>query len=75
MKRRTKSPNTQTDEKAGRATTQPKPPAPTAEQIQRRAYEIFEARGGAPGHEWDDWLLAEYELKAEIEQQKEKSAE
>jgi hypothetical protein len=32
------------------------------EQIRERAYEIFLARGGAPGHEIDDWLQAEKEL-------------
>jgi len=36
------------------------------EQIQKRAYAIFETRGGAPGHELEDWLLAEVELKAEM---------
>jgi hypothetical protein len=42
----------------------PEPPAPTPEQIQQRAYEIYEARGGAPGCDWDDWLQAERELKS-----------
>ena len=37
-------------------------PMPTREQIARRAYEIFLSRGGAPGHDTDDWLQAEYEL-------------
>jgi len=32
--------------------------------IARRAYEIFEARGGAEGHDVDDWLQAERELRA-----------
>src|SRR5512137_295842 len=36
------------------------------EQIQKRAYAIFQTRGGAPGHELDDWLLAEAGLKTEI---------
>ncbi len=44
----------------------PRLPAPTPEQIQRRAYEIYEARGREAGHDLDDWLLAEYELKAEM---------
>lgn len=38
-------------------------PAPAAEQIRQRAYEIHQARGGGPGHELDDWLQAEQELK------------
>ena len=31
--------------------------------IQRRAYQLFEARGRQPGHELDDWLAAERETK------------
>ena len=40
-------------------------PGPTAEEIAQRAYEIFVARGGEPGHELDDWLQAESELLRE----------
>jgi hypothetical protein len=36
---------------------------PTSEQIARRAYEIFLARGGTHGHHEDDWFQAERELK------------
>lgn len=43
-----------------------KPPATVANdpeelerQIGRRAYEIYEARGGEDGHDLDDWLPAE----------------
>lgn len=39
-------------------------PQPTAEQIAARAYEIFEARNGAPGNPSEDWLQAERELSA-----------
>jgi hypothetical protein len=35
---------------------------PTHEQIARRAYEIFLARGGAPGSPEQDWFQAEREL-------------
>jgi hypothetical protein len=35
---------------------------PTREQIERRAYELYLARGGADGHDFDDWLRAEREL-------------
>ena len=35
------------------------------EQIRERAHQIFQARGGTPGNELDDWLLAEQELKRE----------
>jgi len=31
--------------------------------IRRRAYQIFECRGSEPGHELDDWLQAEREIK------------
>ena len=37
---------------------------PTDEQIARRAYAIFLARGGMHGHDVDDWLRAERELSA-----------
>jgi len=35
---------------------------PTHEEIARRAYEIYLARGGQHGYDRDDWLQAEYEL-------------
>lgn len=38
--------------------------SPTFEQIQRRAYELFVARGGAHGGDLADWLAAEHELTA-----------
>jgi len=37
---------------------------PTEEEIRQRAYEIFLARGSAPGHDLDDWLQAEGELRS-----------
>lgn len=33
------------------------------EEIRKRAYELFEARGGEEGHELEDWLRAEEEIK------------
>ena len=36
--------------------------APTHEQIQARAYELYLARGAYSGHEQEDWLQAEQEL-------------
>ena len=42
----------------------PNTPAPTQDQIRQRAFEIFMARGGAPGNEMADWLQAEHELYA-----------
>ena len=35
---------------------------PTREEIALRAYEIILRRGGAPGNELADWVLAEREL-------------
>lgn len=32
------------------------------DQIRRRAYELYEARGGEDGHEVEDWLKAEEEI-------------
>ena len=40
-------------------------PSPTAAEIGRRAYEIFLERGSIHGHDLDDWLQAEHELKEE----------
>jgi Protein of unknown function (DUF2934) len=34
----------------------------TRDDVARRAYELFQARGGAPGHELEHWLEAEREL-------------
>ena len=31
-------------------------------EITRRAYELFEARGGEHGHDWEDWFRAESEV-------------
>ena len=33
--------------------------------IRQRAYTIYESRGCEPGHELDDWLLAESEVMSE----------
>jgi hypothetical protein len=35
---------------------------PTTDQIAKRSYEIYLARGAQPGHEVEDWLAAEAEL-------------
>jgi hypothetical protein len=35
---------------------------PTAEDIARRAYAIYQERGGIDGADLDDWLQAEREL-------------
>jgi Protein of unknown function (DUF2934) len=33
------------------------------DRIARRAYELYLFRGGEEGHDMDDWLLAERELR------------
>ena len=37
---------------------------PIEQQIQQRAYELYEQRGRTDGHDWDDWLQSECEIKA-----------
>jgi hypothetical protein len=36
---------------------------PIEQQIQQRAYELYEQRGRTDGHDLDDWLQAEREIK------------
>jgi hypothetical protein len=36
------------------------------EAVQRRAYELYEKRGREDGHDWDDWLAAERELRGSV---------
>ena len=36
---------------------------PTEQQIQQRAYELYERRGRTDGHDLDDWLQAERGIK------------
>ncbi len=38
---------------------------PSQREIERRAYQIFLERGGIDGHDEEDWLRAEYELRRE----------
>jgi uncharacterized protein HemX len=46
-----------------RATRQATAAEPTLDAIAVRAYELFEARGYAHGHDVEDWLRAEAELR------------
>jgi hypothetical protein len=40
-------------------------PVPSLEEeIRRRAYELFLERGGTPGHESEDWITAEREVRS-----------
>jgi hypothetical protein len=34
--------------------------------IARRAYELFERRGGKHGHDVDDWIQAEADIRAQL---------
>jgi hypothetical protein len=36
---------------------------PIEQQIQQRAYELYERRGRTDGHDLEDWLQAECEIK------------
>jgi len=55
-KRQTKPRETETTRVGG---------TPTEEDIRRRAYELSRERGGEPGHELEDWVRAEQELRGD----------
>jgi hypothetical protein len=38
-------------------------------EIRLRAYQLYEQRGYTPGHENEDWLVAEREVLARFDQQ------
>lgn len=67
MARNTAKPPATPEKQTAKAPQTPVPIAPrngpSHEQIARRAYEIFLARGGLPGHEEQDWFQAERELR------------
>ena len=44
-------------------------PINVEEEIRRRAYELYEQRGCTPGHEHEDWFVAEREVLARYQQQ------
>lgn len=46
----------------------------TTEKITRRAYEIYEARGGENGQDLDDWFQAEKEVLTELGSDKKQSS-
>jgi len=51
---------------------EPKKTSPATDlelEIRRRAYELYEQRGYTPGHENEDWLVAEQEVLARFDQQ------
>jgi hypothetical protein len=51
-----------TSSNSRRSITQPGSTPELLEQIRIRAYELFEQRGRAEGHEVEDWLQAEDEV-------------
>jgi hypothetical protein len=40
------------------------PPPAAEDEVRRRAYELYEERGGEQGHDWDDWFRAEQEVRS-----------
>lgn len=63
MVKRSKPPGQQTPHAPRKRAPQRRKAAPTDDVVRERAYELFERRGGEPGHELDDWLTAERELR------------
>ena len=49
--------------KGGRAGAPREPRVPSHDEIAQRAYQLYQQRGGEPGHEEDDWLQAERDLR------------
>jgi hypothetical protein len=44
--------------------------SPVTEDIEFRAYQIYLGRGGADGHDLDDWLQAERQVLEELKKNK-----
>jgi hypothetical protein len=42
---------------------------PALERVQQRAYDLYMKRGQEPGHELEDWLVAEQQIREEQENQ------
>ena len=59
----TASPTMMTEQTSPASRNAPHAHHPTHEEIARRAYELFLARGGMHGHHEDDWAQAERELR------------
>jgi hypothetical protein len=43
-----------------------RPEADFQERVSQKAYELFQRRGGEPGHDLEDWLEAERLIRAEF---------
>jgi hypothetical protein len=59
---RKSSKGTTTVKKTRATATDQSRPRPTYDDVARRAYELYVARGGTHGRDWDDWLSAERQL-------------
>lgn len=46
---------------------------PTKEEIQGKAYEVYEARGRQDGQDVDDWITAERELAEQSDRSAQKT--
>lgn len=66
MVKRAKAPEQETARSPRKRAVPPRNGAPSDEAIRVRAYELFERRGGEPGHELEDWLTAEQELQRQL---------
>lgn len=66
MVKRTKAPEQEAPRAPRKRTVAPRNGSPKDDVIRARAYELFERRGGEPGHELDDWLEAERELQQNL---------
>ena len=52
----------------GATTSGPNGSAPVTDaDIARRAYDLYLARGGEPGHDVEDWLQAERDLRGDVD--------
>ena len=64
MTKTKRQPRTDSDSKqANGMSTDSRMSAAAADDIARRAYELYEERGCEHGRDFDDWLLAEHELR------------
>jgi hypothetical protein len=65
-KKNTTSPRAATSAPRARATaraTEPKTTDPTYDEIAEAAYHRYLSRGGVDGHDFDDWVEAERDLR------------
>lgn len=65
---KTTDPSTANERPRRRRAAAPVPTAvlePSHHEVAERAYHLYIARGGEPGRDFDDWLQAERELRAE----------